>query len=461
MQKKNLLLLLVAFGLLNGSNAQRVLTLKEAVETAVKNYGSVKAKEAYVKSAQAAIEQAKRDNLPNINFGLQQDFGTINGQNGPLYGFGGLSVASAGPSLPEQNWNAAFGSLYLTNVNWDFFAFGRAKEHVKVARSAAEQYSKDLSQEIFQHKIKVAAAYLNLQAAQQLSYSYRRNLERIDTVRHTVITKAVNGLVAGVDSSLANADYANALITYTRSIDNVQQEENTLSFLMGVDTADFVPDSISIAKIPAYIADTVALENHPQLLFYKSRILASEQQKKYLKTFYYPAFSIAGVLQTRGSGFGNNYVQNQKDYSSAYWDGIKPTRTNYLFGIGVTWNITTPYRLSQQVKSQDYITQGLQKEYSLAEKQLRAQLQLAETRWRNALTIYSQAPTQLKAAGDAYIQRSTLYKNGLTDMVDLSQAIYALVRAETDKDVAGSNVWQALLLKAAATGDFSLFENQF
>jgi hypothetical protein len=54
-----------------------------------------------------------------------------------------------------------------------------------------------------------------------------------------------------------------------------------------------------------------------------------------------------------------------------------------------------------------------------------------------------------------------MYKNGLTNLLDLTQTLYVLVRAETDRDIAYNNVWQALLLKAASSGDFSIFENQF
>ncbi len=126
----------------------------------------------------------------------------------------------------------------------------------------------------------------------------------------------------------------------------------------------------------------------------------------------------------------------------------------------MTWNITQPYRLSQQVRSQELISKGLQEEYNLAAQQLDAQRKLSDTKWQNALTVYRQVPAQLKAAGDAYTQRSVLYQNGLTDLVDLSQSIYALVRAETDRDIAYNNVWQALLLKAAAAGDFNLFTSE-
>ena len=74
---------------------------------------------------------------------------------------------------------------------------------------------------------------------------------------------------------------------------------------------------------------------------------------------------------------------------------------------------------------------------------------------------YLEAPVQVKAASDAYLQKSVLYKNGLSNIVDITQALYTLNRAETDRDISFSNVWQALLLKAAASGDFGLFINEF
>ncbi|MGY0036969.1 TolC family protein [Pedobacter sp. NJ-S-72] len=94
-------------------------------------------------------------------------------------------------------------------------------------------------------------------------------------------------------------------------------------------------------------------------------------------------------------------------------------------------------------------------------QQLHAQLALAESKIKNAMDNYNEAPVQVKAASEAYLQKSTLYKNGLTTIVDLTQALYALNRAETDRDIAYTNVWQALLLKSAALGDYNLFINEF
>lgn len=455
-----LVLLSLFFANTQITSAQQVLTLKDAIRTAVSNYGTIKAKSNYADASKASAIQAKRDYLPNLNLSAQQDYGTVNGQNGPLYGFGGLGVASSGLPLPDQNWNAAFGALYLTNINWDFFAFGRAKEKIKTAQAVATRDTKDWQQEIFQQEVKVAAAYLNLLAAQKLTQSYQKNLNRADTFRRVVVTRVKNGLNAGVDSAQANAEVSNAKIALTRALDFEQSAANQLAQLMAVPVQDFSLDTVFISRLPSMAGDTAALNDHPLLQWYKSRIAVSDEQVKYSKTFNYPVFSLVGVLQTRGSGFDAAYSQDQHAYTQNYWDGVKPSRSNYLIGVGVSWNLAQPFRISQQVKSQKLVSKGLQAEYDLASQQLQAQYQLSETRIRNSLSNYYEVPVQVKAASDAYLQKSVLYRNGLTNLVDVTQALYALVRAETDRDIAYNNVWQALLLKASATGDFNLFEKE-
>jgi outer membrane protein TolC len=203
-------------------------------------------------------------------------------------------------------------------------------------------------------------------------------------------------------------------------------------------------------------------DSHPILKFYRSQIDVSRQQEKYVGRFKYPVFSLFGVMQGRGSGFNDNYsVFNPDDYTHNYWTGVKPTRTNYLVGVAATWNLTSPLRVRQQVLAQHWRSEGLANEYELVNQQIRAQLSLADQRMKNAMANYTEAPVQMKAASDAYLQKSVLYRNGLSTIVDVTVALFTLNRAETDRDISINNVWQALLLKAAASGDFNLFMNEF
>ncbi|WP_316804425.1 TolC family protein [Pedobacter nototheniae] len=443
------------------ANAQK-LSLKEAVNTALNNYGTIKAKKNYADASKSGVQQAKREYLPNLVLSAQQDYGTINGQNGPSYGFGGFGTASSGPALDKQNWNAAFGALYLANVNWDFFTFGRAKQKIKVAEAAYKRDQNDLEQEKFQQEIRVSAAYLNLLAAQRLTKSQQKNLERAITFKNTAVIRAKNGLIAGVDSSFAKAEVSNAKIALTKSQDLEQEQANRLGILMGLTATDYTLDTASISRIPVdMLNDTTVKTNHPILKYYQNRIDVSTEQLGYYRRLYYPSFSLFGVMQERGSGFKSDYGLNQNAYSSNYADGINPVRGNYLIGIGMSWNIASLLKNSPQVKAQHYITEGLKNEYELADQQLKAQLALADAKLKNALSNYNEAPIQVKAASDAYLQKSTLYKNGLTTLVDLTQALFTLNRAETDRDIAYTNVWQALLLKSAALGNYDLFINEF
>jgi outer membrane protein TolC len=442
--------------------SSQVLTLKEAVNSALVNYGSVKAKTNYLKASQASAKEASSEYLPNLNLAAQQAYGTANGQFGPVIALGG-GVASSGPPFLSQNWNAAFGGLYLANISWDFFTFGRVRENVHVAQAEVVRDANDLDQEKFQLEVRVSGAYLSLLAAQRLKLSEQKNLERADTLRLVVLSRTKNGLNPGVDSSQANAEVSNARIALTNAINYEAEQASQLAQLLSIPYQSFFLDTVFVSRIPASLYDSIPNngDQHPILKYYQSRIDVSLQQEKYFDRFKYPVFSLMGVLQSRGTGFDANYSQlNPDGFSHSYWDGVKPTNSNYLLGVGVVWNLTNPVRVHQKVSAQEWTSKGLQNEYELVSQQIKTQLALADQKIKYAIDNYQEAPIQMKAASDAYTQKSVLYRNGLTNIVDVTQALFALNRAETDRDISNNNVWQALLLKAAAAGDFGLFENE-
>lgn len=444
-----------------GAAAQTKLSLKQAIGIGLENYGTIKAKDAYAKASAAGVVQAKLDYLPNFNLSAQANYGTSNGQNGPSYTFGSAGIAAGGAPFPNQNWNAAFGSLYFANVNWDFFAFGRAKEKIQAAGFKRNLDESDLSQEKFQQEVRIAAAYLNLLAAQRLTTSYQKNLNRADTLRRIIALRVKKDLLPGVDSSQANAEVSNAKSILLNARTFEYEQNNALVKLLGTNQQNIQADTIFIASLPKVLPlpnDSLS-ENHPVIAYYKNRILYSDEQAKYFKTLGLPTFSLGAAMQARGSGFGYSYSATHPDYSQSLSQGLNPDRANYIVALGITWNLTQPLRIKQQVKSQQLISEGLMNELALTKQQLVTQNNLADTKLKNAIADYYETPQQVKAANDAYHQKLVLYNHGLTDLINVTQALYVLVRAETNRDIAYNNVWQAVLLKAAATGDFDIFYN--
>jgi outer membrane protein TolC len=457
--------------LLLGCPAGRVtaqaLTLRQAVQTALNNYGTIRAKADYVKAARANVREVKNEYLPDLTLAGEQAYGTANSSYGPQIGYKALSASSSGPVLPTQNWTAAFGSLYWTNINWDFFQFGRYKQKAQVAQKGLDLNQSDLDQEKFEQSVRVAGAYLNLLAAQQLILSQQANLDRADSFQVVVRARAKSGLNPGVDSSLANAEVSNARIALTNAIETEQEFANELAQLMQVrppDSNNYSLDSGFVSRLPnaLHASPAQTLANHPLLQFFQERVLLSDQQSRYLRTLNYPTFSLFGVFQDRGTGFDYNYgAQYPNAYTPNYFKGVGFQTANYLIGVGVTWDITNPLRIHQQVLAQNWTTEGLREEYGLISQELQAQVILSDTKIRNALENYREAPSQVKAAADAYLQKETLYRNGLATIVDVTTAAAILNQAETERDVINTNVWQALLYKAASTGDFALFFNEF
>lgn len=452
-----ILLMLVFFD----SSYGQTLSLKEAINKGVSNYGVITAKKNYVNASNENIARAKREYLPNVNLSAQQNYGTVNGQNGAMYGLNGLGVSSSGPVLPEQNWNATFGALYLMNVNWEFFNFGRTQQQIRLAKFEANINKMDYEQEIFQHKIKIAATYLNLLASCRLLSSQEKNLQRTNTFYNNVVTRVKNGLLPGVDSVTASAEVSKARILLNQTKELVKTQNNELSSLLGEESYRIVPDTTFINRIPHAKFSNDDNYFHPTKLYFESKIEKSLAQEKLYKKQYMPSFLLYGVYQTRASGFNSDYGVNQASFSKKYFDGISPNRQNYLFGIGVTWNLTSISRSRKSANAQKWITLGLEEEYKAIDIELRNREDAANARFEYAIESYKEAPLQVISAQKAYIQRLTLYNNGLNTLTDVINAQYLLSRAETDRDIAFVNVWQALLMKAAANGDFNLFINEF
>jgi outer membrane protein TolC len=443
------------------SAQQNQLNLSDAIKTGLNNYQNIHAKRNYVNASAALVKNTKNQYLPDVTASIQQAYGTINGQYGAIGSFGGGSgISSSGPLYTNQNWNAAFGSIYLINTNWEFISFGRLQSKIDLANKQLLLDSANLTQEKFVQSVKIAGAYLNLLISQRFVQNAQSNVDRAAYVQQTVIARVKSGLNPGVDSSIANSDLSSAKLTLIQAINNEQQQRNQLCQLINIVPDVLFLDSSYFINTPSSYNTAFPVANNPQVQFFKSRIDQSSFTEKYLQKSINPGLNLFGAFQGKASGFDYSYAPSLDNYSKSYFDGINPSRYNYVVGLGIAWNIISPAKIKQQVKAQGFVTAAYQDEYDLISTQLKDQLLLSDQQIENSMKSIKEVPIEYKAATDAYLQKTVLYKNGLTNIVDVQQALYNLNRAETDVSVAYINVWQALLLKAAASGDFDLFIKQ-
>src|SRR5690606_31295804 len=145
---------------------------------------------------------------------------------------------------------------------------------------------------------------------------------------------------------------------------------------------------------------------------------------------------------------------------SDFRSGVDYQVSNYLLGAALRWNLTSYFRIRNNYKSQLYQAEKFEHMYSIQLLQKKEELEETEINFKVSLRRAELAPLQLDAAQVAFKQAKSRYENGLTDLPTFSQSLVTLNRAEADKYIAYSNTWRALLMKAAAAGDLSLFLNQ-
>jgi adhesin transport system outer membrane protein len=455
-------LLFIAAGTLKATAQEPVLKLQDAIQIALTHYKSIDARRNYAAASKSYISEIKSQYLPDLNAGAQTAYGTINGINGPNFSLPGISTTNGGVVLPAQSWNAAFGSLYAVALNWQFFTFGSQKANVKAAQGLYQSDIDALGQENFQLQVNVSGAYLNLLSAQRLMISMGNNLQRALSLRNLILARTVNGLNPGVDSTIANAELSKARLSLLDAQNYQQTQANQLVVLLGNHPDTLNLDTSFVIKQPANVGleEGSAGLQHPILKYLDSRVKVSELQAYAIQSSKWPKFSFFSLYQGRGSGFGSDYTTGLNPINHSLSAGLDPVRTNYMLGIGVVWNLTDLIRLKKKTNTQNFLTAAYRDEFDVQQGTLQDQLSLANQRILIALKQYNEAPIQLKSANEAYLQKSSLYQNGLATIVDVTQALYVVNRAETDRDLAYNSVWQALLYKALTTGDLNLFLSQ-
>ncbi|WP_228565091.1 TolC family protein [Myxococcus sp. AB036A] len=438
----------------------QTLTLRESLDTALHNYGDIRAKQSRRDAAEHDVSYTRKTYLPDVVLSAQQTFGTVNALHGTLYSPGGPSNASTSPPLPEQNWNAAFGALYSVLVHWNVSTFGRLDRQIELSERTHELKQRELELARFQHGVRVTRAYLNLSTAQRITHIQKQSVARFEVVLESVQSHAENGLVPGVDVSFARAELANARALQLKAYDAELLASKELAVLMGVPFREFQLEPTFHQSTPEPGAPAHVAPGHPVLAEHEGKVRRSEQEKKVAAAEGRPTLFAFGMLQGRGSGFRSNYAQDPGAFSSGYLGGVGIDRGNTLVGLGLSWNLASVLRSFSSEAARDARTRALHQEQELVTQELVAQARFAEHKFDLAREVTQHAVLQRDAATEGFRQSKARYDSGLGTIVELTQATFSATRADVDLELAQNGIWQALLLKSAAAGDLNEFLQQ-
>ena len=436
---------------LGGSlDAQTAIPLGEAVQKAAINYPALKAKALQVEALKKNIQVVTNTGLPSLDASYQMNYATYNNITGMAYPT--YLVPISGPPSKDNNLAGVFGSATGLLLNWQPFTFGQRESQTAFAKAGVTQANSDLANEILQHKVRVANAYLDALAAKELLQIFRENLSRSQANLALVQNLVANGLRPGVDSALFAGEVSKATAELLNHQRNYEQALLNLSQLMGVTDNITISDSSYSYRLPVngIVADSL---QHPLLAFYQSAIDLDLAKRKTIEKTTLPGLGFWGTTYARGSGI-------QYDGTVKSLDGLGLQRVNYGLGIQLSMPLLQSMKIKPQLQQQDIQARADKEKLNELSLQLNRQMRIADTTLRYALEIVKQNPALLRSAAFAYTTMVSRYNAGLANYTDIVQAQYNLIKAEDDDKTNHIAVWKAFLYKAAVAGDIDLFLKQ-
>lgn len=397
-----------------------------------------------IRQAQAAEVRASW--LPNLKLNYQADIGTSNNTTGPYFGFG-IVPSSSGGVRSSSVTTAVGDNLGIAALDWEIYNFGKYAAQNRVAYSDIAVEQNQYAQSKYQLKAYIIGSYLQMLRLHDFLTIQYRNIQRNEQIRRSIQSLAKSGVRAGVDTSIAEAELSKARLNYIELKNQMKQLQLQIASISGLPYQNIVPDTTVEASLlnqpNAYLfaADTT---NHPLINFYKSVYQNNLQREDLVKKLYNPKLSFEAAVWERGSSIDGN--GNYGTVSNGYgYD-----RGNYLVGLSLSYNLFDLRRRQLKLRTQKAATSYSVNKLQEQKQLLAASTSEADAEMETAVERLKEIPRQLKAANDGYRQKLSLYKSGLTDIIELNATLSILYRAETDYAQARYQYTSALFQKAIA-----------
>jgi outer membrane protein TolC len=429
----------------------KLLTLKEAVDFALKNYPAVRASLERVTAAQAGIGLARTSYLPRADMVWQSNRATDNNITGLLLPQSIIAPISGPVPMSTSNrsaWGSAAGLLF----SWEPFDFGYRGAKVDAARAIRNRATAEASLTRLDVAVATVNAYLTVLAAEQTVHAAQADVQRRETFNKAVRVLVDNQLRAGADASRADAELARARVNLARAQQQEQISRAVLADILGMpDTSVEVRGSSLLGPPPDTSLQKTPIADHPIAKVQHARVDEALAQVRALDRAYYPKLYFQSAVYGRGSGLdpAGNFLGGTA--------GLGPDRSNWATGVMVTFPVFDIFTIRSRKAVESANERAEAARFDQAIQDLTGQARQAQASLEGARHVAENTPLELDAARTTETQERSRYRVGLATLVDVADAQSLLVQAETDDALARLAVWQNLAAVAASQGDLQPF----
>jgi outer membrane protein TolC len=448
--------LVIFLGICAGLKAQPppdlVLRMKDAVSLGEQHFHLLKSRKYEAEASEKKIDVIKYTKTPSIDATYQAGFSSANNITGQFYPYG--IIPMTGPVFTDSRSTGATGSAASILLNWEVTGFGERNAGIDLSIAEARSKTAAWQQEVFNHKVSIIGAYLDLLLAFDILTIQRRNVDRAQENLRQSIELTKSGLKPGADTALFRSELSKANIEWLNARQQLQMEQWLLAQLVVTDSLPVPSDTAFLQMLPLTRSGQESnLSTHPFIQYSQSEWAFSKSREGFLKKSYLPKLTVWGTGFSRGSGF-------YPDGTIKTWDGMGLSKYNYGAGLQLSIPIMKIGEAKREIHEQALLSKAAEEKMLDIKSTLSTQQKIANTAFENSVAITEESQRQLESADYAYYAIRIRYQSGLVNFSDLITAQYNLLKAETDLKKSRWNVWKALLMQASAMGDENIFLNQ-
>ena len=453
-------LLLILWCIALNGNAQ-TLNLYDAVNKAVANYPLLQQRQAEVNAGRAHIKTVNGNRLPSLMLQDQLDAGTSNALQGTYLSLGMVPSTPGGSATAAPNYNPNPVNVAISSLQWEFFNFGYYNAQRRQAGAQLAVNEANLSSDKYLLTESMISVYLDWLKKYRLLQIQEENMQRAQVILTSIRATVLSGLKPGVDSSTASAVYADARMAYLQALDDYNYDRITLQSYTGINAGEIVPDTSFIGvAMPQLLVlgqpKTTVATGHPLLNVYEKQYEEQLAGNDAIARRYLPRAGVIGAAWERSSG-----VSYAGAYPDNITDGLPYSKFNYLLGVTLTYNLFDLRHRHDEVVEGRYQAQAKQSALQNQQVALDKMMQQANASYATTVEKLKELPVQLYSARQAYGQQMALYKAGLNTLIEVTNAQYVLLQAESSYVLTQDALLQLLYIRAGLSGQLDDFLQNF
>lgn len=428
-------LLMLPLGLLAGDLAAQTvpapaveLTLKEALNYALKNNQNVRKAQLDIQGGRYKTDEVRAGALPQVNGSASLTDQMIK----PQFVLPGDALGRPGELVTLES-----GTTYSANagvtVNQQLFN-QQVFTGLKAAKASESFYG--LSAELAEENVlqQAATAYYQVLVTRQQLGVIDANIKSVQQVEKTVADQFKNGLAKRIDLDRVRVNLTNLKTQREQLLNSVTQQENGLKYVIGmpVHTPVIIPDAELTAvesQAHAQLSDSVNVEAKTEYQLLKKQEDLLKLQKKAFEAEYYPSLGLVG-------NYSYNSISNKFDFHKS--NGTSFGYDMASVGLSLRIPIFNGGATKARIRQADIDLLQVQEDLKNTRQSLNLANENAKLQIRNSLNTISLQAENVRLAEEVYKSTQNNYQNGLASLTDL-------LDAETARTAAQNSYSQALL----------------